>query len=217
MESGSLRDQRRAHGTQSDAPKHQKQLSDAQLMASRPETLFLVGPTGSGKTTIGRRVAGHLGLQFFDCDEEIERRTGASVSLIFEIEGEAGFRERESQVLTDLASRRSVLIATGGGVVLKPENRRTLKMHGFVIWLQTTVDQQLQRLELDRQRPLLQTPDRRTRLEAQARERDALYAEVADFRFQSGDHSARQMARELVRQLQAHWERQAQEPNLAAH
>lgn len=175
-------------------------------MPGRPDTLFLVGPTGSGKTTMGRRVARHLGMDFFDCDEEIERHTGASVNLIFDIEGEAGFRKRESQVLAELAGRRNALVATGGGAVLLAENRELLQRSGFVVWLQTTVDQQLQRLELDRQRPLLQTANRRARLEQQALERDPLYGEVADLVFVSGNHSVRKMARELTNQLLGHWQ-----------
>jgi shikimate kinase len=139
---------------------------------------------GSGKTTLGRRVARTLGLDFHDCDEEIERHTGASVSLIFDIEGEAGFRDREARMLTSLARRDGVLVATGGGAVLRDANRELLRRRGLVVWLHTTVDQQLERLRLDRQRPLLQTPDRRERLEALAAERDPLYAAVAhlDFR-----------------------------------
>jgi len=166
---------------------------------------------------VGRRVAGSLGYRFIDCDEEIERRTGASINLIFDIEGEAGFRDRESQVLEELSHQPGTLVATGGGVVLRAENRDVLTGRGYVIWLQTTVDQQLKRLELDRQRPLLQTPDRRRRLEEQARVRDPLYAEVADLAFRSGNHSARHVARELARQLQATWSSDEEEPSRAAN
>jgi shikimate kinase len=184
-------------------------------MTFRPANLFLVGPTGSGKTTIGRRVAGHLGMQFVDCDEEIEQSTGASISLNFDLEGEDGFRQREAQVLAELAGRHNALVATGGGAVLKAENRRVMKAAGYVIWLQTSVEQQLQRLELDRQRPLLQTPDRRARLEEQARQRKPLYREVADLHFESDDHSARHMARELTRLLLAQWEHRPEESSHA--
>ena len=186
-------------------------------MAQRPDILFLVGPTGSGKTTVGRRVAATLGYRFADCDEEIERRTGVSINLIFDIEGESGFRQRESQVLDELSRQGGTLIATGGGAVLSAANRRILSERGFVIWLQTSVNQQLKRLELDRQRPLLQTPDRRARLEEQARQRDPLYAEVADLAFRSGDHSARHMARDLARRLLALWAEGEPAPSHAAH
>lgn len=171
------------------------------LMAAFDGNIFLVGPMGSGKTTVGRRAAGHLGLEFIDCDEEIEKHTGASVNLIFDIEGEAGFRERESRLLEQLAARQGVMIATGGGAVLDPRNRALLKQSGLVVWLRTSVDQQLRRLENDKKRPLLQAPDRRSKLEALARERDPLYEEVADLVFTSRNRSAPSVAGELTRAL----------------
>jgi shikimate kinase len=116
-----------------------------------------------------------------------------------------------------MSTKPGTLIATGGGAVLRPGNRRILTERGFVIWLQTSVDQQLKRLELDRQRPLLQTPDKRARLEQQAQQRNPLYAEVADLAFRSGDHSARYMARELVLRLQALWADGEETRSRAAH
>lgn len=170
-------------------------------MPGNPDTIFLVGPMGSGKTTIGRRVASELALEFFDCDEEIEKRTGVSINLIFDIEGEQGFRQREEQMLEQLSKTRGALIATGGGAVLSAANRALMKRRGFVVWLRTPVDQQLRRLENDKQRPLLQLPNRRQKLEGLATERDPLYREVADLVFDSGDRSARFMARKLVTRL----------------
>lgn len=167
--------------------------------------VYLVGPMGSGKTTLGRRVAGKLGLEFLDCDEEIERRTGASVNLIFDIEGEAGFRERESDMLERLSRRDGVLIATGGGVVTVARNRERLNSSGLVVWLRTSVAQQLRRLELDRKRPLLQAPDRRARLEALAAERDPLYGEVADLVFSSRKRNVPQVAEELAQRIESAW------------
>ncbi len=166
--------------------------------------IFLVGPMGSGKTTVGRRVARELELSFFDCDEEIEKQTGADIRLIFDIEGEKGFRKREAQMLRELAARENALIATGGGAVLSAENRALLKKRGFVVWLRTSVDQQLHRLENDKQRPLLQSPERRPKLDELARERDPLYREVADLVFESRDRSARHVARELTARLKRH-------------
>jgi shikimate kinase len=157
---------------------------------------------GSGKTTLGRRVAEQLGLQFIDCDEEIERRTGASVNLIFDIEGEAGFRTRETALLRELSKRDDVLIATGGGVVKTEENRALLRERGLVVWLPATVKQQLRRLEKDRKRPLLQAPDRQERLEKLAKERNPLYAEVAHLTYRSRDRNVERAAQDLASVLE---------------
>ena len=135
---------------------------------------------GSGKTTIGNRLAKKLDLAFFDCDEEIEKQTGASVNLIFEIEGETGFRQRESRMLRDLAARNGVLLATGGGAVVSESNRKLLRKNGIVVYLRTSVAQQLNRLRRDRSRPLLQTDNKETRLEELARLRNPMYEAVAD-------------------------------------
>ncbi len=167
--------------------------------------VFLVGPMGSGKTTLGRRAARILGLEFLDCDEEIEHRTGASVNLIFDIEGEEGFRKRESEMLAELGERDRVLVATGGGVVTRRSNRELLRGAGLVVWLQTPVEQQLRRLELDRKRPLLQAPDRRARLEQLASERDPLYEEVADLAFCSRRGSVARVAQSLATRIEQTW------------
>ena len=115
------------------------------------QNLFLIGPMGAGKTTIGRRLAAHYGLCFVDLDVEIEAHTGADVPLIFDIEGEPGFRRRESALLEECSAREGVVLATGGGAVLDPGNREVLAARGFVLWLQAGVEQQLQRLARDRQ------------------------------------------------------------------
>ena len=151
--------------------------------------LFLIGPMGAGKSSIGRRLAEHLGMHCVDLDAAIEEHTGASVATIFEIEGESGFRQRESDLLAELTTQAGIVLATGGGVVLSPRNRTLLRERGFVVWLQTSVEQQLQRLARDRQRPLLEAADRRERLEQLARERDPLYRELADFRITGEDES----------------------------
>ncbi len=175
------------------------------MSTDTPRRVFLVGPMGSGKTTLGRRVADQLGLEFLDCDEEIEQRCGASVNLIFDIEGEAGFRERESKMLASLARRDGVLVATGGGVVTVARNRSLLRRSGLVVWLQASVAQQLRRLEMDRKRPLLQAPDRRARLEAMALERDPLYAEVADIHFRSRHRGVGKVAEALAETIGEAW------------
>jgi len=138
---------------------------------------------GSGKTTIGRQLATLLDLTFIDCDHELERVTGASVNLIFDIEGEKGFRQRESRLLDELTSKSGVLIATGGGVVCNEENRRILRTRGFVVYLKTSIEQQLQRLSQDKSRPLLQANDRTQRLKDLAHKRNPLYEDTADLVF----------------------------------
>jgi shikimate kinase len=142
--------------------------------------LFIVGPTGAGKTSIGRRLAAHYGLHFIDLDQEIEHHCGVPVSTVFEIEGEAGFRQRESTLLDECSQRHGVLLATGGGAVLAADNRRHLRERGFVIWLQASVEQQLERLARDTKRPLLAGVDRRERLENMSLARVDFYREVAD-------------------------------------
>ena len=170
-------------------------------MSGHGENIFLIGPMGSGKTSIGRRVARRLGLDFHDCDLELENRTGVPVSLIFDIEGEKGFRTRESALLRELASGRGRLVSTGGGIILTAQNRECMKENGLVVYLKTSVDQQLRRLERDRQRPLLQTSDRRERLEALARERNPVYESLADLIIVSENRSLRRMTRKVCRAI----------------
>jgi shikimate kinase len=168
--------------------------------------LFLIGPMGAGKSTVGRKLAARFGLRFIDLDHEIERATGASVNLIFEIEGEPQFRDRESKLL-DAASRNScVLLATGGGAVLRAENRECLAQRGFVVYLETDVDTQLARLKRDRARPLLRTPDPRAKLLELAAARNALYRQTADFTWTSGSTTARSAAESLVFNLRHRWQ-----------
>ena len=156
--------------------------------------MILIGPMGSGKTTVGKALAPRLGLNFVDLDQQIEQRCGVDVSLIFEIEGEDGFRAREHAMLAELSERKGMLLATGGGSVLDPANRELLRTTGLVVWLQTAVEQQLKRLARDQRRPLLRAPDRRQRLEKLAAERDPLYRACAHRVVQSVDISPMRMA-----------------------
>jgi shikimate kinase len=170
--------------------------------------LIFVGPMGAGKTTVGRHVAELLGMPFHDLDHEIEVRTGAAISLVFDLEGEAGFRKRETSTLAELAAASGMVLSTGGGAVLCEANRRVLRERGFVIWLDATIEAQLARLARDRQRPLLHAPDRRARLEQLAVERNALYAEVADLRVaSSGTGNSAHTARQIVALLETQWQR----------
>lgn len=171
--------------------------------------LILVGPMGAGKTCIGKRLAERFGLRLVDADREIEQRTGVSVAAIFEHEGEAGFRARESAVLAELLALDGLLLATGGGAVLAADNRRLLSERGFVVQLLVSVEQQLERLALDRSRPLLARGDREQVLRQLAEARAPLYAQVADLRFDTGAMSAADAALKLAVELEAHWHRPA--------
>lgn len=135
---------------------------------------------GAGKTTIGRQLARALDLGFVDSDREIEQRSGVDIPTIFDFEGEAGFRRRERAMIEALTQLEDIVVATGGGVVLDPDNRRDLSSRGTVVYLETSVDEQLRRTRHDRNRPLLQGDDRRATLEKLDAERAPLYREVAD-------------------------------------
>jgi shikimate kinase len=173
--------------------------------------LILVGPMGAGKTTIGRRLGKRFGLAFVDLDREIEQRCGARIPLIFEHEGEAGFREREHSALTEVlaSSGAGLLLATGGGAVLRADNRALLQAGGFVVWLRTSVGEQLKRLRNDGSRPLLAVPDREQRLLAMAELRDPLYRQVCDLVFESNQPNIGAAAERLARVLERRWQRPA--------
>lgn len=171
--------------------------------------LFIVGPTGAGKTSIGRRLAGHYGLSFVDLDQEVEQHCGVDVNTVFEIEGEAGFRQRESALLDALSQHAGVLLATGAGAVLAAANRQWLVERGFVVWLQASIEQQLERLERDQRRPLLAVPDRHARLAAMAVAREPIYRELADLAV-PGQHGGVSAASErCITLIDRHWQRVA--------
>ena len=167
--------------------------------------LVLVGPMGAGKSSIGKRLAHALSLEFVDADRVLEARTGASVADIFACEGEAGFRRRESSLLAELLSGQGQLIATGGGAVLSAENRAMLIRDAFVIHLQVSVAEQLNRLARDRTRPLLQRDDREAVLHAMSSDRGPLYAEVADLRLDTDGCTPEQASRLLLPRIQNAW------------
>ena len=144
---------------------------------------------GAGKSTVGRLLARRCGFEFIDCDRELEARSGVSVATIFELEGEGSFRRREAALLDELTQRPRTVLATGGGAVLGEENRRHLRERGLVIYLRASLDEILRRTQKDRGRPLLQTADRRGRIEQLLAERAALYEEIAHVSVQSGSGS----------------------------
>lgn len=168
---------------------------------SADNNIFLVGPMGAGKSTIGRQLARDLGKDFHDSDKVIEERTGADIPLIFELEGESGFRRREKAVIDDLTRLDNVVLATGGGVVLDPENRAALMSRGCVVYLQAPLAQLHERTRRDRTRPLLQTDDPLARLRAILEEREPLYLGVADLIVKTDSRTVRSVVKDLIKRL----------------
>jgi shikimate kinase len=166
-----------------------------------PGSLFLTGPMGAGKSTIGQQLSKQLELPFQDSDHEIEARTGVDIPLIFELEGEAGFRKRESVVIDELTQLPEIVLATGGGSILDPANREHLNSRGKVIYLRASVDQQLKRTRMDRNRPLLQTEDPRARLEELMAVRDPLYLEIASIVIETDGMRVRDVVKKILEML----------------
>ena len=156
---------------------------------------------GAGKSAVGRQLARALHLEFVDSDDEIERRTGVDIPFIFEKEGEEGFRKREAAVIDDLTKRDNVVLATGGGAVIRDENRNHLGGRGYVIYLYTSVDQQVARTAKGRERPLLENGDRRNILEELLEKRDPLYREIADLVVDTDGRKVKSVADEIVELL----------------
>lgn len=169
-----------------------------------PENIFLIGLMGAGKTSVGRLLARRLGKTFHDCDHEIERATGVKVPVIFEIEGEAGFRSRETKALAELVKRRNIVLATGGGAILSAENRKLLADSGTVVYLRAAPADLWNRTRHDKNRPLLKTADPQLRLRELYEERDPLYRAVADIVVDTGQQSVGSLAHRLEQQLLRH-------------
>lgn len=163
----------------------------------KPKNLFLVGPMGSGKSAVGRHLAKLLHFDFLDSDDEIEARTGVDIAFIFEKEGEGGFRKREARVIDELTQLEGVVLATGGGAILDADSRLRLGGRGFVVYLQTSVEQQLKRTEKGRERPLLANAEPRAVLEELTRVRDPLYREIADLVVATDGRRVAAVAREI--------------------
>jgi len=165
------------------------------------EPIVLIGPMGAGKSTIGRLLAAKLGLDFVDTDHEIEQRTGADIPWIFDVEGEAGFREREHNVLVDMLGRKDIVLATGGGIVVRDENRKCLQAVSSVIFLVASLDQLAERTFKDKKRPLLQVADPRAKLQSILEEREPLYTAVADLVLHTDGMVPKQVVNKIVEQL----------------
>jgi len=160
--------------------------------------IFLIGPMGAGKSTIGRHLAQMLHLNFYDSDAEIEKKTGADIAWVFDVEGEDGFRNRERDMIDELTQKHGTVLATGGGAVLFPENRAHLSARGIVVYLKTSVNKQLARTLKDKRRPLIQTDDPRSVLESLAETRNKLYDEVADYTIETDEQSAKVVASQII-------------------
>lgn len=171
-------------------------------MKKSVENVFLVGPMGAGKTTIGRLLAKEMNLEFVDSDLEIEARTGADIAWIFDVEGEQGFRAREKKVIEELTQRKKIVLATGGGVVLDPENRKFLHSRGVVVYLMATVSQQVERTKRDQKRPLIQNlNDPKAKLTELMEIRDPLYREVADYVVATNKRGPKAVCAEIIRHV----------------
>ena len=169
---------------------------------AKNQNIFLIGLMGAGKTTIGRQIANELSLEFFDSDHEIERRTGVTITHIFDIEGESGFRKRETAALNELTEKKGIVLATGGGAILKTENRQFLMSRGTTIYLYADINTLFERTSKDRNRPLLQTENPKEKLEELFNIRDPLYRETADIIIDTGKDSVRLALKEILEKLQ---------------
>ncbi|MFB2764950.1 MULTISPECIES: shikimate kinase AroK [Marinobacter] len=168
---------------------------------SLPERVVLVGPMGAGKSTIGRMLAKELGYRFLDSDRIIEERCGANIPWIFDVEGEDGFRQRETAMLDELSQVQGTVLATGGGAVMRPENHALLRKNAVVIYLKTSIEQQVERTRKDRNRPLLQNDDPEGVLRRLFAVRDPLYTKLADIVMFTDRKSPRLVVRQLVNRI----------------
>ncbi|MCP3661617.1 MAG: shikimate kinase AroK [Gammaproteobacteria bacterium] len=165
------------------------------------QNIFLIGPMGAGKSTIGRQLASLLGKEFEDSDQEIQRRTGVDIPTIFDYEGEEGFRKRERSVIEELTKGEGLVLATGGGSITEADNRRNLSSRGIVVYLHCSPEQQFERTLRDRNRPLLKTDDPLATLQALMQERDPLYRGTADYVILTEKRGAQTVAKEIVNLL----------------
>ncbi|GMR19495.1 MAG: shikimate kinase AroK [Gammaproteobacteria bacterium] len=163
--------------------------------------IFLIGPMGAGKSTIGRHLATLFKKDFVDVDQELVKRTGADISLIFDVEGESGFRKRESAMIKELTGRDNIVLATGGGAILAEENRKLLRSRGYVVYLQADIDTLLERTQKDKSRPLLQNVDRRKTFEEMMAFREPLYIQESDIIIRTDQRPPATVAKEVAEKI----------------
>ncbi|WP_031433846.1 shikimate kinase AroK [Methylomarinum vadi] len=169
----------------------------------KAKNIYLIGLMGAGKTTIGRQLAKSLKMPFYDSDKAIEDQTGVTIPTIFEYEGEEGFRCREQSVIEQLTGLNGIVLATGGGAIIKERNREALQRHGFVVYLRCSVDKILQRTRRDNKRPLLNTANPRERLEALYAEREPLYLSCADYQIDTGIMPSKIVVKKILQEFRA--------------
>ena len=160
--------------------------------------IFIVGPMGSGKSTVGKIISNEMFLNFFDTDDEIETRTGASIDWIFDLEGETGFRKRESAILEEMVKMNSIVLSTGGGIILSESNRELLSSRGTVFYLSTPIEVQVERTAKDKDRPLLKNGDASEILTKLHEEREDLYQKVSDYIVEAENKSSQEVAGEII-------------------
>lgn len=170
---------------------------------SKPDNIFLVGPMGVGKSTIGRMLGTALQRPFYDSDREIEAATGADIPWIFDVEGEAGFRQREERMIDQLSAMTGIVMATGGGAILAPESRKRLHERGFVVYLKASIQQQFERTSKDKNRPLLQTADPLAKIRELMKLREPLYIETAHLVIDTNRRGPRSVVQEIIRKVSA--------------
>ena len=166
------------------------------------ENIFLIGLMGAGKTTIGKQLARELGKDFRDSDSEIEKRTGVSIDVIFDIEGEQGFRRRETGMLKELVEKRDIVLATGGGAVLASENQQLLRDNGLVIYLRATAEHLAGRVRMDRRRPLLQSGDKLAKIRELLTQREPIYQQLADMVIETNNRSIPRVVRQISKMVE---------------
>jgi shikimate kinase len=170
---------------------------------TRSENIYLVGLMGAGKTTIGRHLAKSLSVPFYDSDKAIEESTGVDIPTIFEFEGEEGFRDREQKMIQQMTQLEGIVLATGGGTILREENRRLLKENGFIVYLQCSVERILERTRRDTQRPLLKADNPRERIEDLFRQREPLYLSCADLIVDTGVMQSKAVVTQILEKFRS--------------